>query len=234
MTQPRRIFRKLVKFLAYGSAVVVVALAVAHFAWKYSGSNQWELWRDKKGVAVYTLKAPGSTRLQFKVVTRINTTLDRVVAAMTDTTTDGCQAMIRGCTSGRIFKTFDPRGLHYIQAYRIDIGPPFSPRDLVLKTQVSRDPRTKALLVDVTSVPELIASDGCCVRMTELKNRWRFTPLENGTIELEFTQNDDPVVPYPLYNRLVRNGHTWMRRNMERVFNREKYQHAEFAFLREL
>lgn len=233
MTQPRSVFRKIVKFLAYGAALVAVVLAVAHFAWKYSGSNQWELWRDKKGVAVYTLKAPGTTRLRFKVVTRINTTLDRVVAAMTDTTTDGCQAMISGCTSGRIFKPWDPQSRHIIQAFRIDIGPPFSPRDLALKTQISRDPRTKAVLVHVSSMPELIPSDPCCVRMTELDNHWRFTPLANGLVELEFTQNDDPGVPYPLYNRLVRNGHTWMRRNMERVFNREKYRQAEFAFLKE-
>jgi hypothetical protein len=70
--------------------------------------------------------------------------------------------------------------------------------------------------------------------MTRLDNHWRFTPLENGMIELQFIQNDDPLVPYPLYNRFVRNGHTWMRRNTERIFNGKKYQQAEFAFLNEL
>jgi hypothetical protein len=120
MTQPRRVLRTIGKFLAYGAALVVVVLAIAHFAWKYSGSNEWELWRDKKGVAVYTLKAPGATRLQFKVVTRIKARLDSIVAAMTDTSTDGCKSMMPGCTSGRIFKTFDSRDFQYIQAYRID------------------------------------------------------------------------------------------------------------------
>ncbi|HEX6100287.1 MAG TPA: hypothetical protein VF432_28495, partial [Thermoanaerobaculia bacterium] len=60
--------------MLYAAGLVVVVLTVAHFAWKYSGSNEWELWRDthvtpaynKKGVRllpvkVYKKKVPGKT-----------------------------------------------------------------------------------------------------------------------------------------------------------------------------
>jgi len=236
MSQPKRVFRKIGKFVAYAVAIVVATLTIAHFAWKYSGSNQWELWQDKDGVAIYTLKVPGATRLQFKVITRIHTTLDRVVAVMTDTTTDGCRNFIRGCNSGRIFKPFDEQSLNYIQAYRIVVKPRLLPRDLAVvnKVQLSRDPRTKALLVSVTGVPELLPSDPCCFNMTHLDNHWRFTPLENDMIELEFTENDDPGIPYWLYNRFLLHPKAGMRRASERAFNREKYRNAEFAFLKEL
>jgi hypothetical protein len=231
MTQQKKVSRKIGKVLTYGGAFAVAVLVVAHFAWKYSGSGQWELWRDKKGVKIYSMKVPGSTRLHFKTVTQIHAKLDSIVAAMTDTTTEGCRNFIPTCTSGPVLKPWDAQSLNYVQAYRIGVKPPFSPRDLVIKTQVSHDAKTRAVQMDMTAVPELVGTDSCCVRMTEMNNRWRFTPLDNGMVEVEFTQNDDPRVPYFMYNRAIPIGLTWLRRNTEQVFNKEKYRSAQFAFL---
>jgi hypothetical protein len=234
MTQQRSVLRKIVKFLAYAVALVVVVLTIAHFAWKYSGSNQWELYLNKDGVAVYTLKVPGATRLQFKVVSRIRARLDPIVAVWTDTTTEGCRNFLRGCTTGKIFKPFDEQTLNYIQAYRLSI-PKLSkkPMAMALKMQLSRDPRTKAIQMDVTSMPELLPTDGCCMNMGEVHNVWRVTPLENGMVEFQFIENDDPGIPYWMYNRFMVRNKKGMARTAERVFNMERYQHAKFAFLRE-
>jgi hypothetical protein len=236
MTQPKRVLRRIGKFLGYTVALAVVVLATVHFAWKYSGSSQWELWRDKKGVAIYTMKVPGATRLQFKVVTRLRTTMDRAVAGLTDTSTEGCQHFVTGCISGTVFKPFDEQSLSYTQLYRISYEPRLIPKDLafVNKVQLARDPRTKTVTATLDAVPELIPNDDCCIHMTELHNVWRFTPVGNGMIELVYTENDHPpYLPYWVYNRSLRRNHTWMRRNAEEAFNKEKYKNARFAFLRE-
>jgi hypothetical protein len=236
MAQPRRVLRIIGKFLAYAVGLVIVILTIAHFAWKYSGSNEWKLWRDKKGVAVYTLKKPGATRLQFKVVTRINTTMDRIVAALTDTSSEGCNNWIDGCTAGKIIKPFDEQSLNYVQAFHVDVSKYTSlAKDLqfVNKVQFKRDARTKRLVATVEAMPELLPHDPCCNRMTEMHNVWQFTPLENGMIEFIYIENDDPHIPYVLYNRMIPINMTWMRRTAEKVFNSEKYRNAQFAFLRE-
>src|SRR5436853_1050074 len=126
MSQPRRVFRKVLKFLGGAIVLVVAALTVAHFVWKYSGSNQWELWRDTNvtpaydkagkalpGVAIYTLKTPGATRVQIKVVTRFHGTMDRTVAVLSDTSTEGCNNFLTGCTAGKIYKPFDEQSLSF-------------------------------------------------------------------------------------------------------------------------
>lgn len=231
MTQPRRGVRKIVKFLAYGSVTAAAALTVAHFAWKYSGSNQWKLVQEKNGVKVYSMKVPGDTRERFKAVTRVKTTLNRVATAFNDTTTAGCRNFVPGCDAGPVLKAWDSASLNYIQYYQIKNPAPFSPRDLVIKTQMSRDPQTRGLVMEMTALPELVRRDACCVRMTQLQNRWRLTPLDNGTIELEFTQNDDPRIPYWLYNHVMPIGLTYLRRNVERVCNKAKYGKTEYAFL---
>ena len=56
-----RVLPKVLKVLSFGSALVLAILLVAHFAWKYSGSNKWELEINKNGVQVYALKSPGFT-----------------------------------------------------------------------------------------------------------------------------------------------------------------------------
>jgi hypothetical protein len=234
MAQQRRASRKVLKVLSFGVLVVAV-LAVAHFVWKYSGSNKWELMQEKNGVKVYALKAPGSTRKQFKGVIRLKTTLNRVVTTMTDTTTAGCRQFVPGCVSGPVLKPWDSQSLSYIQLYRIVFKrwTLISPRELVGKAQFSQDPRTKVLLVECTALPDMIPPDPCCVRMRDMTNTWRFTPLGHGELELEWVGNYDPGIPYWIYNFFAPRGIPTFLPRLQRVYNKEKYGHTEFAFIKE-
>lgn len=247
MTQKRSVLLKIGKYLAYAVALVVVTLTIAHFAWKYSGSNQWELWKDthvtpaynKKGqrllaAQVFTKKVPGETRLQFKVVSQIHGNLDAIVAGLSDMTTSGCRNFLDGCTAGKIYKNFDEKDRTYIQDYRI-VLPKWLKKELAVvnKIQMWRDPQTKALMVTVKGVPELLPQDGCCINMTRLNNQWKFTPLANGLFEFEFTEDDDPGIPYYIYNPAFLRNKVGVPNTAQRVFNMEKYQHKKFEFLRD-
>ncbi|HYK05697.1 MAG TPA: hypothetical protein VE974_28365 [Thermoanaerobaculia bacterium] len=215
----------------FGTALIMATLAVAHFAWKYSGSNKWELVQDKKGVQFYELKVPGETRKQFKVVGRVKTTLNRIVATMTDTSPKACAQFVPGCVGGEILKQWDSQSLNYVQSFRINFKRVFSPREMVIKTQFSQDPQTKALLIECTAVPA--PPNDCCVRVSDVNNTWRYTPLGNGQLQVEFVSNYDPGVPYFIYNRIIPRGLTGIPRHVERVFNKEQYGQTEFAWLNE-
>ena len=90
---------KIATFVSLGALTLVAILSIAHLAWKNSGSNTWELEIDKNGVKVYSLKSPGSTLKQFKMVTRIKTTLNRAVASLVDTDLQKCKDWIKSCVS---------------------------------------------------------------------------------------------------------------------------------------
>jgi len=233
ITQPRKVLSNVVRLLSFGSALVIAILVVAHFAWKYSGSNKWELELDKHGVKVYALKSPGSTLKQFKAIARIKTTLNRVVAAMTDTSTEACAEFAPGCTSGAILEPWNPQTLYFIQSYHVNFPFPFSDRDLLIKTQFSQDLQNKAVFVQCTALPNKIPHDARSFRVTDLHNSWRFTPLEDGELEVEFLGNYDPGMPYLMFNNVVPDALSHLLPHLERLFNKDKYQHAEFAFVRE-
>jgi hypothetical protein len=233
ITPPKRTLRKVVKVLSYGTALVLAIAVAGHFAWKYSGSNKWELVMDKNGVKVYGLKSPGSTLKQFRAVTRIKTTLNRVVSAMTDTSTEACQEFVPGCTSGEILEPWSPQSQYYVQSYRVNFPPPFSPRDLVIKTEFSQDLKSKSMLVKCTALPDRLPPNACCFRVTNMHNSWRYTPVENGEVEVEFMANYDAGIPYLMFNRAGPYSLPRLLPRLEAFFNKEKYQHAEYAFVKE-
>ena len=221
------------KVLLTGIVTVTLALVAAHYVWKYSGSNEWKFVNEANGVRVYALKAPGSTLEQFKGVTRIKAPLHAVMATMTDTSTEACREFVPGCVSGRILQPWDPQKHSFIQAYRLMLPKPMVPRDLVIRSSFSQDPKTKALFVECDALPDLLPPDPCCYHITHMHNSWRYTPVGNGELELEFRSNYDIGLPYFLVNHAGPSGIPQFLPKLAKVFNRDKYQHTEFAFVRE-
>jgi hypothetical protein len=213
---------------------VAAGLVAAHFAWKHSGSNKWELVREANGVKVYALKAPGSTLKQFKGVTRVKAHLNAIMATMTDTSTEACREFVPGCVSGRILQPWDTQKHSFIQSYRLMLPKPMIPRDLVIKSSFSQDPKTKSLFVECDAMPELLPpDDSCCYRITHMHNSWRYTPVGNGELELEFRSNYDIGLPYVLVNHAGPAGIPQFLPKLVQVFNRDKYQHKQFDFVQE-
>lgn len=99
---------KAVKVVGIFVAVVAMALLVAHFSWKYSGSNQWRLISEQDGVKLYALKAPGSVRKQFKAIAQIKGTTTAAVSAMLDADLKACMEWIPGCSSVQAVEIWDP------------------------------------------------------------------------------------------------------------------------------
>lgn len=232
ITKPKRVLRKVAKALSFASALVMMILVVAHFAWKYSGSSKWELALDKNGVKVYALKSPGSTLKQFKAVARIKTTLNRAVAAMTDTSTEACAEFVPGCISGEILEPWNSQSLYYVQSYHLNFPFPFSDRDLVIKTQFSQDLQNKAVLVRCTALPNSLPQHAHSFRVTNMHNSWQFTPLEDGKLEVEFLGNYDIGMPYFMFNNASPYALSDLLPHLEGLFNKDKYQHADFAFVK--
>ncbi|HEX6095457.1 MAG TPA: hypothetical protein VF432_03955, partial [Thermoanaerobaculia bacterium] len=62
---------------------------------------------------------------------------------------------------------------------------------------------------------------------------WQFTPLPNGKVEFIFTEDDDPGIPYWVYNRFFLRNKVGVPNTAQRVFNMAQYQNKQFAFLRQ-
>jgi hypothetical protein len=229
----KNFFRKLFKFLGYTAVIVVVALAIAHFAWKYSGSNTWEKVFEKNGVTVYALKEPGYTLKRFKAVTHVNTTLTRAVAAMASTDAEDCDEWAPGCKSEKAIQPFNAQDLTYTHLFRLAYPKPFAPREFLIHAHITQDMPSKSVLVDFHAEPDAIPHNDGYFRIPFLHNTWRFTPGQKGDVVVEATMNTDQGVPYVIVNKVVPYGLYDVCHNLQAFLDKPKWNNAKFAQIAE-
>jgi hypothetical protein len=234
-TKSRGLMGKMFRVLLTGGVVVLTLLVAAHFAWKYSGSNQWEKAIEKDGVTVYTLKAPGDTVIRVKGITQAKSTLNGAVASMMQTSSEECRTWFPGCTSVATVQPWNPKDLTYVQLFRLTAFKPFAPRETLLRARASQNAATKAVLIEFTASPDELPLNSCCYRVAHMQNSWRFTPLGNGTIQVENRMNVDFRLPYVMFNRFMPRGlHRQLTRIQKHLARPEwaqaKYQGIEEQF----
>lgn len=227
-TKKRGFLGKFFRVLMTGGAVIVTLLVIAHFAWKYSGSNEWEKVIEKDGVTVYTLKAPGDTVLRVKGITQAKSSLSGAVAAMMQTSTEECRTWFPGCTSLDTVQPWNPKDLTYVQLYRMSAFKPFAPRETLLRARASQDPATKTVIVEFTASPDELPLNSCCYRVSHMQNSWRFTPVSAGVIQVENRMNVDFGLPYPMFNRFMPRGLYRQMTKMDKHLGRPEWQQARY------
>ena len=226
--KPKTRAKKLLKALLLGGMSLLALLFVARFIWVISGSNQWEFFGEKNGIKVYTLKAPGVDLLQAKGIFRVHSSLAGVVKLLRDP--DTCKDL--GCFESYDIERVDDQ-LEYSH-FRINLPPPFRPRDFVIRSQVYQSPNTGEVMVEIAAAPGKAPLNNCCVRVNTMNNTWRLTPLKNGEVEIEYilNMNEGGFLPDILLNTT----HPKTLFNLgivETLLNKEKLQTAKLDFIKE-
>lgn len=181
--------RRKIRMLLFGGLFTALLAVVAYWAWAgLAGSNQWRLVRDENGVQVWTLKTPGSGLVQVKAHTRIKSSL----AGMVKLLEDPSSCVDAHCYGGAMIEslpTVPNRYAAYV-SFKFDIAG-LRTREYVLFQQHYQDPHTGQLVIHMLAAPDRLPRDPCCVRIAHLDNTWRLTPLPDGVLDIEFTQDTD-------------------------------------------
>jgi hypothetical protein len=220
---------KVLKVLLIAGVSLVALSIVGHTIWKFSGSNQWEFEFEKKGVKVYSLKTPGTDRIQIKGVVRARATLSHIVRYNQDPTI----CALTGCIDSRVIERVDDQ-VQY-NTFRYNFPFPYKPREYVVRVQFHQNPNTKELLLAYSAAPDKLPPNSCCFRVTDMNNTWRFTPLENGMVEVEQVLNmsDGEFMPDWWNNRQKLEAMAARLSSMQARWDRKKYPDEKFAFIQE-
>lgn len=223
--------RRFLRYLGYGFGAISLVLIVWHFSWKYSGSGEWKFEHEIDGTKVYSLKTPGVSLQQYKIIGQFDAKLGPIMKVMRDP--DACDDV--GCFDSKIIDDTDyPKFVYY--TFKYPAPKPFKPREFVVKSEFRQDPVSKEIYVDFQAATDLIPQSDCCVRVTKMHNKWMFRPLENGKVEVEFIINADlgGSIPYFLLNaRMNSNIHTNVP-EIQEVLDREEYQDIKIDYVLEV
>lgn len=226
---PKSRLRRFLRGL-FSTVVVLLALyCVARLAYRFSGSNEWKLVYDEGGSKVYTLKQRGTDLELVRGVTRVRAPMSAVVAWLTDPET--CKES--RCRDDRVVEDKEER-MSY--AYmRFDLPGPFKPRDVVLRVHLDQLPRTKELWAYYVATPEKEPLHDCCVRITNMSNTWRVTPVGNGELEMEYVMYMDwgGFIPDVMSNVGRPKFMLLNLKQMQSYVGRERYKGKTFSFIQE-
>lgn len=220
-------WHKVRKYLMYSILTIILLIFISQLVWKMSGSNQWEFIADKEGVKIYTLKAPGSNILKVKGITRVKSTLSGLVAISQDQTT--CDE----CLKAEVIEQVSDQ-LSYV-TFAFPFPYYFEPREFVVQSLYSQDPKTKEVVFNFTSAPGKLAPDDKYFRVTHFYVFWKFTPLGNGEVELEMIRDIDPggYAPAIMVNNYMPYEAWELLDSVQEAVSKDKYQNAKISFIEE-
>jgi hypothetical protein len=227
MAPPKRKSRRI---LLRVTLVLVAILVASQLAWTFSGSKEWEFLGERNGVNVYSMKVPGDNVKQFKATMRSRSRLSVMTAVMQDFEI----AEEAGYIAPVMIERKSPQ--QFTSSMRAEMPFFFKTRELVTRVDISQDQQSKEVLVTVKAVPEAVPPDDCCVRVENMDNSWRFIPVGNGEVEMEWKVNMDQggFVPYFLINAVFPEFMYEVPPMMQEIMNREQYQNVKFDFIQDL
>ncbi len=231
---PKKIKDPLWKRLYFAFSLLVMAALVAHFTWVASGSDEWKLAKDEDGIKVYTLKSPGDEMLKLRTVMEGDYTLTQLVSQHVGVgdTLQVCMEWIPGCKDFKRIMPFDPARGYDRDMWRVEVPGPFADRELLISTIFHQDKQTKAVTLDVVSMPNSLPHTPGVVRLERMHNQWTYTPKPNGKVEVALIQDvgfaEVGFVPYVLLNmNLVGDSHKFFATTLRRTLKEERFVNAK-------
>lgn len=196
--------RKVFRILRVGAIALAVLVTAGHFAWKSSGSGEWEQVIDKDGIRIFVRKLPGTTLKDIRAVTRVNSRLMPAVAALAaEHSNEDCSTWIEGCLGQKTVVPYNRRDLTVTELVTVQYPRPFSPREFLVAMKVTQDRATRAVTVDYKARPELLPPNDCCHRVQDMHNVWVFTPAKEGGLDVQYTMHLNQGIPYFMFNRVA-------------------------------
>lgn len=231
-SKTKRILKFLFRAALTFALAAIVLGTIAHFVWKYSGSNQWEKIGQRKNVTVYALKQPGSSIKKFKAVWTVHGRLSSFVAWASDIQGDTMHKK-HGLRNLRVLKRQGEKVIW--TAYQQPIVEFLDMREWVIRTEFAQDPKTKTVLYTVNGVPDMIPPDNCCVRIPVMNNSWTLIPKKNDEVQVEWYCDMDlgGSVPYLVQNQVMPDGMFNFASRVESYLHKDKYKNATVSWIQE-
>lgn len=229
--KPTKRFRKIVLF---GVLSILVIFYVGDWIWFKSGTNEWQLTRDRDGIKIWTLKSPGSRITKIKLHMQLKSKLASMIKLIEDPTSG---PDVGAKEVNMLEMKVSPSG--DFSAYyecKIDLPFPFKDRQSVILILHSQDSISKQIEMNVFAAPNRLPPDDSYVRPTHMHNIWYLTPLENGLIDIEYYQDSDigGSVPYFINNVIAIEALFELFSKFQDFMNLERFKSAEFDYVKEL
>ena len=191
----------------------------------------WEEALEEDGIQVYLRDVSGSKFKEYRGVMYVEASLSCLVSLVEDK--EAAPQWLHYCQEARILKresdlvsyTYSVSGLPW----------PIRDRDMVFVNRLVQDDDTKAVTIFSEAVPDYVPEEPKLVRIRELRGFWKFTPQEDGGVEVVYQLHSEPGGGLPgwLANLGVVQQPFNTLKKMREYAKRSEYQTATLSYIQE-
>jgi hypothetical protein len=164
-------------------------------------AQEWKIAKTGDGIEVSTRVMPGWGMKEFRAITRVNARLSGVVAVLEDVS--AYPQWFADCKEANVLKSAGPleRWVYFVNSAPF----PLRDRDMISHMTFSQDPATGVVAVLLRGDPGAAPSRSGRIRVPRIEGFWRFLPLHEGEVEIQYELRSDPggSIPNWLANSTV-------------------------------
>ena len=197
-------FLRIVPFIWIGFIPLVSAQQTTEDLEVY---EDWRLRKEKDGIQIYTrwVQADDDRKArQMHAVMQVDASLGAVVQALADE-----EQVPEWLNRVDDYYHFSPSGRSDWYAYaKFDIPWPMKDQDLITRNLLSSNAESGQVHVEIQGVSDYIPEEKDIDRIPHFEGSWDFTPLANGTIQVDYYLfvKSKPVLPRWMIDPIVEYG----------------------------
>ena len=155
----------------------------------------WNQEKNENGITIYTRAYPNSSYKEFKAVMTIKATLSSLVALKSDF--ESYPQWYYECPEAKTLKVVSSNeGYGYVTK---KLPWPFDGRDMVVHYWITQDLKDKSVTIKNVAEGSYIPVNKDWVRVNQLNGFWKFTPKENGMVEVIYQLHVEPNGSIPAW-----------------------------------
>ena len=175
-------------FFKVHKIAIVCTIVSCLFYFFATAQPEWNLKKEKDGIAVYTAKLDDSKFKSIRVICEFQASLSQLVSILMQ---PGLQPewvvatkqayLVKQVSSARIY--------YYAEA---TLPWPLSNRDMVIDLSISQDPKSKMLTIHANTIDNILPFMEGKQRVPISKATWLVKPLPNNKISIDYQIKIDP------------------------------------------
>jgi ribosome-associated toxin RatA of RatAB toxin-antitoxin module len=211
------------------TSILILFILISHPLRSSADSTDWTLQKNENGISVYTRLTQGSHLKEVRVVNVVSSSLSSLIALLLDV--KNYPNWIYGCSEASILNVINDHEQYQYQV--TDVPWPVSDRDVASHFKIEQDAATKIVTVINTGKPGYIPEKKDRVRVQHFQSNYKFTPLPDGKVKVEFELFVDPGgnVPAWLINSNIVTAP--YKTTVAMIKQLPGYQNASVAFITE-
>ena len=192
---------------------------------------------DRNGIQVYTFQTKNSDIATFKAVTRINASIDSILAIMFDN--EACEEWVHTCNKSILLESINFNERYHYQI--LDVPFPFRNRDFIFHSIMTQDPKTKIVTITMSARPDYCHKNKLklcqsyktteMIRVSKSLGQYTLQAVAGGT-KITWIQHTDPEgnLPAWLVNQFLVDVPYFTFKKLSEKVKEKKYRSAKLVY----